>query len=154
MPAALANGHSHPTGDLRGLVKQSTHVLLTSQSVFPFDLFPDMLTIDENKVNIVYRNFFGISHVHSIFVSDITDVTVDVQIFLATVTLVNSVNMRYPITVKIKALPVQEALKARDIIQGLIATQRKKIDLKDIPARSVENDVEMAGKIFQNASAR
>ena len=65
---------------LGDLIKKSQSVLLKISSTFPFDLFPDSLVVDENKVSIIHRDFMT-EHVHSILIEDITDITVNTSIF-------------------------------------------------------------------------
>jgi hypothetical protein len=134
---------------LKELVLQSQNVLFSFSSFFPFDLFPDTITIDENKVNIIRRNFIGMTTVHSVMVSDITDVVVDTFLVWATMRIVVSSNYLFPITETTKTLRISDALKARDIIQGLIASKKKEIDFKDLPSQEVKAKVEQAGKIFE-----
>lgn len=114
---------------LSNLVAKSKNVLLIVSSIYPLDLFPDILTIDENKVNIIHNTFIGELHVHSILVEDVTEVTVHTNLLFATLHITDSSNPRFPLKFSITKLRKKEALLARKLIQGLIETTRQNIDL-------------------------
>lgn len=40
------------------LIENPSRVLFTAKSIFPFDLFPDEIKVEELRVNIISRNFF------------------------------------------------------------------------------------------------
>lgn len=117
------------TDKLSDLLKRSQNILLRISSVFPFDLFPDKLIIDETKVSIIHWDFIGTEHIHSIFIEDITDVTLDTTLFFATLRITESNNPRFPRKFAIKYLKKSEALCARRIIQGMLSAERKGIDI-------------------------
>lgn len=103
--------------------------IFTISSVFPFDLFPDTLTIQENKVKIIFHHFPMSYRVHAVLLRDITDVVVDTHLFLSTLTMIDSSNYRFPIEITIRNLQIDDALKARDIIQDMVAAQRQRITI-------------------------
>ena len=113
-----------PLERLRKLADQSENVFLTMKSIYPLDFQPDTITIDANKVNIIARELFGAVNVHSILIEDITNLTVNTGIFSATLEIVDSANLRFPITYVIKHLKIPEAKLARRLIQGLISAKR------------------------------
>ena len=63
------------------LLEQANQVLLKCNTVFPFDLFPNTLIIDYNKVDIIYRSFFATSQTVSVPIARVNHVTVDVVTF-------------------------------------------------------------------------
>jgi len=128
---------SDPLKKLQKLAGQSQNVYLTIRSIYPLDLFPDTITIDANKINIITKELFGAENVHSILIEDITNLTVATGLFSATLEIVDSSNLRFPITYTIKHLKIHEATLARRLIQGLIAAKREDIDLSVCEGKDV-----------------
>src|SRR5687767_10553618 len=115
---------------LEKLLHRSTRTLLKIQTVWPFDLFPDDVAIDESKINIVQREFFASEIVHSIPISSIKDIELECSVFFATLHVVPD---GYPQKeVVVPYLKKNEALRARRIIQGLIVTRKENIDLSKV----------------------
>jgi hypothetical protein len=131
---------------LRELMRKSQAILLTASAVFPFDLFPDYIIIDENKVTVIHRDFVGIQHIHSVMIEDITNVDVEAGIFLAKLSITDSTNQRFPTSITISKLHRRDALHARRLIQGLIAAKRQFIDLSTIETKEAMREVDMVGK--------
>lgn len=111
------------------VAQKSNKTLFSISSVFPFDLFPDTLTIQENKVKIIFQHFPMSYRVHAVLLRDITDVVVDTHLFLSSLTMIDSSNYRFPIEISVKNLQIDDALKARDIIQDMVASQRQRITI-------------------------
>lgn len=132
---------------LLDLVEESKNVLLSIATVFPFDLFTDTITIDENKVNIIQRNFFGVYNFHSIFINDITDISLQTNLLFATLTIIDSSNFRFPIVIVIRPLYKKDAIRARRLIQGLIAAKQERINLGHLSKSEVFREANQAGEI-------
>lgn len=132
---------------LARLVRKSANTLLTISSVFPFELFPDVLIIDENKVGIIHRNSWFSEHVHSVFIEDVTEVSVEKNMFLATLRVVDGRNLRFPLEYVIRKLNIREALEARKLIEGLVVAKRQKIDLSKVDIKKVISQMENIGSI-------
>ncbi|MDQ5950954.1 MAG: hypothetical protein QG639_231, partial [Patescibacteria group bacterium] len=109
----------------------------------------DTVIIDENKVNIINRDFFSNYHLRSILIEDISDVSVDTGILFASLTIVDSSNYRFPITAKIDFLSKKNALEARKLIQGLILAKSKNIGLSEMPINKVREEMEILGQSSQ-----
>lgn len=131
---------------LQKLLKESQAVLFHFHTVFPFDLFPDEITIDENKVNIVKKSFFWTYNVHSILISDITDVSVNTGPLFSSLSIIDSSNYRFPIEVTISQLTKQNAFTARKLIQGLVSTKRQNISLSTLPINKVKEEICLVGE--------
>ncbi|RJQ25972.1 hypothetical protein C4577_04465 [Candidatus Parcubacteria bacterium] len=115
------------TEKFQSLVDNSKKILFKTKAVFPFDFFPDELTIDFNKVNLIIRDFFGSGRVHSVFIKDISDVFVYKTPFFSTIEIVDVGFVEN--SIKMKFLKNKDAMRARRIIQGLIITSKQDIDL-------------------------
>ncbi len=131
---------------LEKMVEHSQDVLFRVYTVFPFDLFPDCICIDENKVSIISKTFMGTEHVRSVIIGDITDVTVQTTPFLSTLEIVDSSNVRNPIYIKIDNLKTKDAVRARRIIQGLIAVKQEKADISGLDHRELVKKLEKLGE--------
>lgn len=139
---------------LQSLVKGSQNVLLKIYSIFPLDLVPNILTVDENKVSIIYKQLFGAETVHSVLIENITDVTVNLAPLFARLRIVDSTNYRHPQTIIINKLRRKDALRARRLIQGLIAAKSQNINLCDLNTRTLCQELERLGAARQPESSK
>jgi hypothetical protein len=105
---------------LDDLIQRSEKVLLKISTVFPFDLFPNDIIVDENKVNIIKREFFWSEQIHSIMIREINDVIVESNPFFATLIILDEGYREQEI--RVNYLWKSEAMKARRIIQGLMVS--------------------------------
>ena len=112
------------------LVENSERILFKTRAVFPFSLFPDELTIDQIKVNIIFKEFFASERIQCIYIKNITDVFVDTGPFLATLRIIDQGYTDN--TVDIGFLGKSAAMQARRIIQGLIVAHRQEVDISSI----------------------
>lgn len=111
---------------LNRLVKKTQRVLLRINTVFPFDFFTTTIIVDENKVDIIRRNFLFSEEVQSILIKDIISVILDSSVFFASLRFeVKDVKEPYE---PIHYLWKKDAFKAKEIITGLIALVGEKID--------------------------
>src|SRR5688500_3528089 len=67
--------HDTQEDRLDEVVHGTARVLLSTKSLFPWDLFPDELIIDENKISFIFNNLIE-KRVHSVFIKDLSDVIV------------------------------------------------------------------------------
>lgn len=136
---------------LNKLIAQSHTVLLKVSSFFPFDFFPDEVTVDENKVNIVERIFFFSEYIHSVLIKDIMNIVVEAGFLFATLKLIPMGNKDAPI--QVRYLKKHDAVCARRIIQGLIAAKKADIDLGVIPPDVLKAKVEELGMSQETAES-
>lgn len=146
---------------LEDLVEQSKKVLLKISSVFPFDLFPDIVTIDENRVSIITKELFETEQVLSIPIKSISNVVINTIPFFASLILYigrqrssngseegeaggEQSKIR---VVTINFLKQAEAIKARRIIQGLMMATEQKIDFGKIEVGDLIKQLEKLGSI-------
>lgn len=127
------------------LVTQSQKILLTVSSIFPFDLFPDKLVVDENKVRIIKKFFFFTERVTCILLENITDVEVSTSPFFATLKLRDASYYRFPRIFKINFLKIKDALEISKLIQGLIAIKKSLVDYSNMNIQTLREDLELLG---------
>lgn len=125
------------------LIKHTGRAIFKTSGLFPFDFFPDELTIDESKINIVEKGLLG-DNTHSIQIKDLGDVWVETTPILASLTILDNRYQDQPVV--IKNLDPDEAKRARDIIQGLIITRDKEIDITKIKDTNLTQKIEELGK--------
>ena len=117
---------SNEMGKLNLLYRRAT-VLLRCKTVFPFDIFPNTLIIDYNKVDVIYRSFFKTSEIMSIPIARINHVTVDSVAFLSTLQIdVKGFEHKPP---PLRFLRTSDAHLAQSLLFGLISAHADKIDL-------------------------
>lgn len=129
---------------LENLIKKSQNVLFEASSIALFDLFPDKLVIDENKINILTREFIESERIYSIPISKVVDVEVETTPFSATLKITHGDFKEQPVI--IKDLDPDKAIKARRIIQGLIIGQGEQIDFSKIKTKDLVKKLEELGK--------
>ncbi|MBI4078958.1 MAG: hypothetical protein HY429_01530 [Candidatus Levybacteria bacterium] len=142
------NGPPERNGEerkLQALVARTEKVLLKISAVFPFDFFPDEIIIDENKVNLIIRQFFFSAHTHSIMIKMIKDVAIECSPLFATFKLVPDGYPGEPIVIKF--LKKSEATKARSLILGLMLLLKEGLDPAKVPTEILKKDIEALGKI-------
>lgn len=126
------------------LLKRSEKELLKISSFFPFDLFPDEITIYEDRVNIVFRDFFFSRQIVTAAIKEIKDVVAEVSILFATLKITIDGYDYNPATVKY--LKRSEAIRARRIIEGLTIVAKEEIDLSKIERKDMAKALEDLGK--------
>lgn len=129
------------------IIKASKEPIFKTSSAFPFDLFPDQVSIEEYKVNVTNYEFFLTKRVHSIAVNDIADVFVDTAPFFATLKIIYRSFTEN--TVQVRFLKKDDALRARRIIEGLVIADKNHIDLAKIKREHLMIELEELGKAKQ-----
>jgi len=108
------------------LAEKSGQNLYEIKSVFPFDLFPDSIVVDINKVTITKRYLFS-QMVFPILIKNINGARVFRSILFSTIRIEISGYETNPGAVKY--LKNDEAIIMKNYILGLIAASREGIDL-------------------------
>lgn len=118
------------TEKLLDATKQAGDILYKADTVFPFTLFPDTITIDREKLSIAYRVFFRVAKVTSTPLDDIEAVDANVGPFFGSLRItsrffVNNTRM-------IKFLTRDNTLQIQGILQGYKLAKEKNINLSEI----------------------
>lgn len=128
---------------LDDLVQKSDQTLLSIKAIFPFDFFPDEITVDANKVNVVTNHFLS-KKVHSVFIKDISDVFVHTGILFGSLSIVDLGYIENLITVNY--LNKSDALEARKVVQGLIVSLKQNVDLSKVEVSDLKSKIETLGE--------
>lgn len=127
------------------LVAVSQNVLYKCSSFFPFDFFPDEISIEPAQVNVKQKVFFWTSQMVSIPIKNISDVIINTIPFFASMTIVDRFFRQDTVTVSF--LKKDEAHQARKIIQGLVIATREGVDVSKIEVKELIRRAEALGKM-------
>ena len=109
---------------------QAHEVLMTVETVFPFTLFPDTVTIDREKITITQRLFFQVAKINSTQISDIQSIQANVGPFFGSLRITSKFFVNNPQSVKF--LWRHDAEKVQRLVQGFIIAKQKDIDCSEI----------------------
>ena len=134
--------------DLDIIASRAEKILFKAKTVFPFDFFPDTVTIDANKVDICLKSFFATETVTSIMLKEIMDVRVNIALFLATLIIDYG---PHPLKIKsvfVSQLLKKDALKAKEIIEGMLVLYRgENIDTSKLKPEEAMEEIKEVGRI-------
>ncbi|QQG43891.1 MAG: hypothetical protein HYW86_03395 [Candidatus Roizmanbacteria bacterium] len=123
---------------LEHAVLRSSTVVYQLTTVFPFYIFPVTIVIDEEKVSIIYSNFFYSKQVVQILLKDINSIQLESDVFFA--------KMQFNNAEPISFLWKDKAFRARRIIEGLIILASESVDTSLLSIEEVRKKAEELGK--------
>ncbi len=121
---------------LHKIISRSNEILATASAVFPFDLFPDRITLDRTKVIITKRNFFWSSEVISIRIEDILNISAGLGPFFGSITIASRV-MSSVDHFTIKYFWRKDAIRLKHIIQGYVIAHHNNIDVSNLSKKEM-----------------
>ncbi len=98
------------------LIKKSNRSIISISAIFPWDFFPNTISVEESRLTIVFHQFLT-SQTHSINIKDISNVFLEASPFFATLQIVSRTYVQNEIT--LSHLNPQKASKVKMIIEGL-----------------------------------
>ena len=109
---------------------KSHEILFKANTVFPFTLFPDTVTLDREKISFATRSFFSVAKMTSVPVRDILSVEVDIGPFFGSV----HTSSRFFITnpKSINWLRRKDAMQLQKLLQGYIIAHEQEINCDNI----------------------
>lgn len=105
-------------------------LLFKANTVFPFTLFPDTVTLDREKITFATRYFFGVAKITSVPVRDILSVEADIGPFFGSVHTASRYFITKPHSVNF--LSRSDALQLQRLLQGYIIAHEREIDCTSI----------------------
>lgn len=135
--------------ELSKVVSKANELLASATAVFPFDLFPDSVTVDRTKITITKRSFFWTAEVISIRIEDILNVTTGVGPFFGSLTVSSRV-MSSVDHFTINYFWRKDAIQLKHIIQGYIIALHNNIDVTSL---SKEELIETLAELGHDATA-
>lgn len=135
---------------MENIIDRDDIELFRATSVFPFQLFPDTITIDTTKVTIIQKTMFATEAILSCTLKDLSDVEVQTAFTLATIYIrympqSNSPGMNEPKELKITAIKRQDAMKAKKILRGVLVAKAEKINIATLSPEELKKVLERFG---------
>ncbi len=124
------------TEKLYKVTVQANDTLFSIDSIFPFTLIPDTVTLDREKVTFIHRLFFQTAQIISVRISEILSIEADVGPLFGSLKMTSRFFVKNP--TRINWLWREDAIKMRDLIQGYIITAQKEIDCSNTPTEELK----------------
>lgn len=131
--------------ELHKIAESSQEVLASASTVFPFDLFPDHVTVDRTQVSIAHRTFLWMGDITSVRIEDILNVTANVGLIFGSL----RISTRFFDPDKPYEIPRlwrEDALRLQAIIQGLLIASKKEIDASALDGAQLVQEAERLGQ--------
>ena len=129
---------------LIGVTLKAHDILFKAKTVFPFNLFPDTVTVDREKVTIVNRFFFGVAKINSAPIRDILSVEADVGPLFGSVNITSRYFYTNPHSINF--LWRGDALNLQRLLQGYIIVHEQEIDCSKLGTEQLKILLEDLGK--------
>lgn len=129
---------------LEELEKKTDMPIYTASSLFPFELFPDKLQVDREKISLIRNRFFLTRKVFPILIKDIKTVRFTTGPIFGTLQFEIEGYETNP--QPIKHLKRLDAIKAKRIIEGLIILKEKNIDTTNLSDKKLVKKAHQIGK--------
>lgn len=128
---------------LDALQKDSNDTLMTIRTVWPFLLFPDTVIIDRSKITIIHKTFFATEQINTVALADILNVDATHGPFFGTIKLHTRFFAKKPLVIQF--VTRREALRAKELIQGLCLCIQNNIDISAISKEDLLKKIEEIG---------
>lgn len=128
----------------RETLESSHNIIFRCKTIFPFVLFPDEVTIDENKIDVKRGLFFASHNTTSIPFKRVVKASTTTGLFFASLIIEMEIFVQQPDP--INYLWKEDAIKARRIINGLAAAHKKGIDLSNVDLVNLSEELEDIGR--------
>jgi hypothetical protein len=112
------------------VTEKAQDILFTADTVFPFTLFPDTISLDREKLTVVQRFFFRVAKVITVPVTSMISADANIGPFFGSVHMTSKYFVDNTHTVNF--LWRHDAEKVHRLIQGFIIAHEKGIDVDDI----------------------
>jgi hypothetical protein len=143
-PSAKVDKELTPKKGLDDLVRKSHCVIFQTHSIFPFDLYPNGVTICIDKVIFVYRGF-GTRDEFPILIESITGARVTKTLFFSSLSIET---FGFKITPEpVKYLRHTDARLARRYILALIECKKANVDLNDYAIEEIQEKLKDIGMV-------
>lgn len=129
-------------GKLESLAADSDNIICSVKTVFPFQIFPSVLSVEKTKI-IFIRYFFLGHQAESMLINNISSVKLENAYFLSSIEIVN--NIPYSPKIVIPYLPSREAREVVEIIQGLMIAYETKTDVTNITSEDLVDPMKKIG---------
>jgi hypothetical protein len=122
---------------LKSVVQESSNLLTKAKSMFPFTLFPNVITIDRHKLTIVYKTFFYIEQTVSVPIENIKNIQADIGPLFGSLTITSDHFINN--TQQVNYLRRDDTKKIQKLIQGAMVAINENIDISKIDTKQLKN---------------
>ncbi|HXY18217.1 MAG TPA: hypothetical protein VEH48_02235, partial [Candidatus Nitrosopolaris sp.] len=129
---------------LFSVTEKSHDILYRANTVFPFTLFPNTVTLDREKLTFATRYFFRSAKITSVPVRDILSVEANVGLLFGSVHTASRYFITNPYTVNY--LWRGDAVNLQRLLQGYIIAHEQQIDCSSIERNQLVAMLEDLGK--------
>jgi hypothetical protein len=112
---------------LNQLVRHSSEIIASVQTVFPITLFPDSIILDRTKITVTKRNSPWSATTVTVGIDDVLNVSTRLGLFFGSLSIASRV-MNSVDHFEITNLWRQDAIELQYLIQGYMITRTNKID--------------------------
>lgn len=135
---------SHRSPELKKVIRRANDVLATATTVFPFDFFPDTISVDRTKVTIKKKSFFWSEQVMSIRIEDVLNVTTSIGPFFGSLTIASRI-MSTEDHFTTRFFWRNDAMHLKHIIQGYVIARHNGLDIKHLSTRNLMKTLKELG---------
>jgi hypothetical protein len=136
-----------PKQELKDAIEESSDVLYSATTVFPFTLFPDTVTVDRTKITVCHRSGFRIADIMSMRIEDILHVSATSGPFFGSIHVSNRVfNNKSDQQYDVNYFWRDDAYKLKHIINGYMIALQKEIDCSSLPTEELAEMLEKLGE--------
>lgn len=130
--------------ELEQIAESANEVLATADTLFPFTIFPDTITVDRVKLTIKRRDFFQVGRLTSIQIDDILNAEANTGPLFGSVKLWTRFFSDKPLM--IKYLRNDDAVRIKEILLGYIIARHRKVDCADIDKNELTKSLRDLGR--------
>lgn len=131
--------------ELEEAVERGQNILIEASAVFPFDVFPDTIIIDRQKLTVVHKRFFSIARQKvSVQLSDIKNVQAELGPLFGSLTFTSEHFINN--TQTISYLPRKDVLAIQQMVQGFIVAHDEGVDLTQIDNDELKEKLNELGR--------
>ncbi|MEK7561834.1 MAG: hypothetical protein AAB541_03140 [Patescibacteria group bacterium] len=112
------------------LTQKGQERLFKADTVFPFQLFPDTVILDREKLSVAARSFYRVAKITVVPIADMLNVAADVGPFFGSVHITSRYFSTKPLSVRF--LWRGDAVRLQRLLQGYIIAHERKVDCTTI----------------------
>jgi hypothetical protein len=127
------------------LAEKRTRIIYKCKSVFPFDLFPTEISIEDHRLNIISKRFFATGELRTVSIQDIFEVAVSTDLFFAALRI--GARVFTDGTIQVNFLRKSEAIRFQQILEGLRVLTQEGVDTTIMETTELIGKIEDIGRI-------
>lgn len=127
-PAEQEPGEVHEK--LIDITEKAHDILFKADTVFPFTLFPDTITLDREKLSVASRTFFRVAKIITVPITSLISAEANVGPFFGSVQMTSKYFINNTHTVHF--LWRDDATEIHRLLQGFIIAQEKGLDVAEV----------------------